>query len=269
MLFFCFQMRFDLWIKEELVWNSYRRTLRLFEGENRQITNPFYSGKARLETFTFTLLLIGKFKETAKLNELQRLLKFKVEISTRNCLIDKIEQLMVIRRTVIWVVRDGLKQILRQFNVEGANWKVPTLFSWRLCTHLINFTYQAQQIPKSVGNLEVTLQISVDFFSCFFFFVFLIFFTFHLPYSYFWSFNRQLSFSTVFSGRFTTVERQQLHLPTDSYCVVSLPPSWLCKVLLQLLRNCGMDIPFGLFACDPTVFKSRLACQSMFNVYTH
>jgi len=146
-------MRFDLWIKEELVWNSYRRTLRLFEGENRQITNPFYSGKARLKPSLLLCCWLENLK-TANLNQLQRLLKFKVEISTRNCLIDKIEQLMVIRRTVIWVVRDGLKQILRQFNVEGANWKVPTLFFMKAMytLDLINFTYPAQQIPKSVGS---------------------------------------------------------------------------------------------------------------------
>ena len=32
-------------------------------------------------------------------------------------------------------------------------------------------------------------------------------------------------------------------------------PSWLCEVLLELLRHCGMNILFALDSCDPAVVQ--------------
>ena len=48
-------------------------------------------------------------------------------------------------------------------------------------------------------------------------------------------------------------------------------PSWLCEVLLELLRHCGMNILFALDSCDPAVvqggpeIKNQSEKRKMFN----
>jgi len=94
-------------------------------------------------------------------------------------------------------------------------------------------------------------------------------FIFHLSYSYFSSIRRQVSLCTVFSGRSTAIQRQIFQLSADCYRIVGLLPTRLCEVLLQLLRNSGVDIPLTLHSGDPTMIQGSFASESVLHVNAH